>query len=131
MLSTLLIIHTCVAVALVILILLQKTDPSSGGMFGGAGGGSHTVVRNPLARPTAILAAVFMVLSLVLAVLGKGGGSQQGSVMVEAALPVAPSPAALQSGILPAMPTVITTSATQGVSPATVVTPSSVSPSQG
>jgi protein translocase SecG subunit len=74
MLSILLVVNTCVAVALVVLILLQKTDPAAGGMFGGAGGTTQTVVRNPLARPTAWLAAAFMILSLAMAVLAKGGG---------------------------------------------------------
>ncbi len=102
MLSILLIVNTCVAVALIVLILLQKTDPAAGGMFGGTGGGGQTVVRNPLARPTAYLAGAFMVLSLVMAVLAKGGGKDamgHDSVMTAAVLP---APAAVQAAMVSA-----------------------------
>jgi preprotein translocase subunit SecG len=117
MLSILLVVNTCVAVALVVLILLQKTDPAAGGMFGGAGGTTQTVVRNPLARPTAWLAAAFMILSLAMAVLAKGGGKGhvEGSVMAEANLP---APAALQPAMVP---TALLTSPTLEVSPALLV----------
>ena len=92
MMSVLLILNTCVAVALVILILLQKTDPSAGGMFGGAGGSTQTVVRNPLAKPTAILAGAFIVLTLTMAYVNKGGKHGTDSIMTEAAAaPAAPS----------------------------------------
>jgi preprotein translocase subunit SecG len=97
MMSVLLIINTCVTVALVILILLQKTDPSSGGMFGGTGS-SQTVVRNPLAKPTAYLAAIFMVLTLALAYLNKGGEHKADSVMADIA--ALPAPAALQPAMV-------------------------------
>jgi preprotein translocase subunit SecG len=117
MLSILLVVNTCVAVALVVLILLQKTDPAAGGMFGGAGGTTQTVVRNPLARPTAWLAATFMILSLAMAVLAKGGGKGEahGSIMAEANLP---APAALQPAMVPA---VLLSSPTTEVSPALLV----------
>jgi preprotein translocase subunit SecG len=105
MLDILLILNTCVAVALVIIVLLQKTDPAAGGMFGGAGSSTHTVVRNPLARPTAWLAGMFLVLSLALAVLAKGGGhgAVSNSVMANAVLPPHP---ALVAGMAPVTPTV-------------------------
>ena len=120
MLSILLVINTCVAVALIILILLQKTDPAAGGMFGGTSGGGQTVVRNPLARPTAWLAGAFMVLSLLMAVLAKGGGKDHaaGSIMNEAAVSAAlPAPAAAQVGMIPAA---LLTTPTTAVSPVLV-----------
>lgn len=73
MVSILLTLNALICVALIILILLQRSDPASGGMFGGAGGGGQTVVRNPLAKPTAILAALFLVFSIVTAIINKGG----------------------------------------------------------
>lgn len=73
MVTLLLTLNAIICVALIILILLQRSDPASGGMFGGAGGAAGPVIRNPLARPTAILATLFLVLSLVLAYLNKGG----------------------------------------------------------
>lgn len=86
MLSILLIINAVICVALIILILLQRTDPSAGGMFGGTGGAGGPVIRNPLAKPTAYLAGLFLLLSLVMAYFAKGqGGAAEQSVMAEAA----------------------------------------------
>jgi preprotein translocase subunit SecG len=73
MVSILLTLNAMICVALIVLILLQRSDPASGGMFGGAGGGGQAVVRNPLAKPTAILAALFLVFSVVTAIINKGG----------------------------------------------------------
>lgn len=89
MVSILLTVNALICVALIILILLQRSDPASGGMFGGTGGGSQTVLRNPLARPTALLALAFLIISLVLAYLNEGAGHGT-SVMAEG---VAPAPA--------------------------------------
>jgi preprotein translocase subunit SecG len=124
MVSILLALNAFICVALIILILLQRSDPASGGMFGGAGGGGQPVLRNPLARPTAILAALFLVFSVAAAVLNKGG-SHGGSVMAEGAhAPVVPAPASLpDAALLP-----LAVSATAAVSPATV--PASVTPTQ-
>ncbi len=104
MMSILLILNTCVAVALVIIILLQKTDPAAGGMFGGTGGGAQAVVRNPLAKPTAYLAAMFIVLSLAMAYVNKGAEHKTGSVMEDVAKDMAhtpaPAPADVQAGMV-------------------------------
>jgi preprotein translocase subunit SecG len=80
MISVLMILNVFVCIALIVLVLMQKSDPASGGMFGGAGGTTQTVVRNPLARPTAYLAAIFLILTLVMAIVNKGA-SQQDSIM--------------------------------------------------
>lgn len=68
-----LVIHVILAVTLVILVLLQRSD---GGALGGIGGGasfggmmSGRQSANFLTRTTAVLAACFMGTSLVLAVL--------------------------------------------------------------
>lgn len=82
MVSILLTINAIICVALVILILLQRSDTNSGGMFGGTGG-TQTIVRNPLAKPTAVLAALFLVFSLIAAYLNKGEGHAT-SVMADA-----------------------------------------------
>ncbi len=131
MLSILLVVNTCVAIALIVLILLQKTDPAAGGMFGGTSSAAQTVVRNPLARPTAWLAAAFMVLSLGMAVLAKGGGKEAaagGSIMAEAELP---SPAAMQPAMVPAA--VLLATPTEVISPVMVpaASPTLVTPTQG
>lgn len=74
------ILNAFVAVALIILILLQRADPGTGGAFGGGSGGAQPIVRNPLAKPTAILAAIFLVNSLVIAYTQQGAG-QHASVV--------------------------------------------------
>ncbi len=74
MTAFLLVIHVCVAVALVGSILLQRSD---GGALGGIGGGSDPFSgvmssrgsANLLTRTTAVLAVAFMGISLLLAVL--------------------------------------------------------------
>lgn len=76
MTAILLTVNIIICAALVGLILLQRTDPSAGGMFGGTGG-SGPAVRNPLAKPTAYLAAAFMLISLVIAYTSKGQGSHE------------------------------------------------------
>ena len=99
MLSILLIINAIICVALIILILLQRTDPSAGGMFGGTGGAGGPVIRNPLAKSTAYLAGLFLLLSLVMAYFAKGqGGAAEHSVMAEAAGEPALPPANFVSG---------------------------------
>lgn len=88
MTSLLLTLNALICVALIILILLQRSDPSSGGMFGGAGGGGNQpVVRNPLAKPTAVLAGLFLVFSLALAYLNKGAGHGDSVMTGEIAAP--------------------------------------------
>lgn len=91
MVSLLLTLNALICVALILLILLQRSDPASGGMFGGAGGGGQPVVRNPLAKPTAILAALFLVFSIITAIINKGG--IHGTTVMDSAvesLPVLP-----------------------------------------
>lgn len=101
MVSILLTINAIICVALIVLILLQRSDPASGGMFGGTGGSGGAVIRNPLARPTALLAAAFLVLSLVLAYMNKGSGHET-SVMAQGATPaVAPAAPATVTPTLP------------------------------
>lgn len=104
MVSILLTINAMICVALIVLILLQRSDPASGGMFGGTGGTGGAVIRNPLARPTALLAAAFLVLSLLLAYLNKGSGHEN-SVMAEGATAETPVPApAAPVAVTPTLP---------------------------
>ena len=72
MTTIILVIHLLIAVALVIAVLLQRSE--GGGLgIGGSGGGSGLVsvrgTSNLLTRATAILAACFMLTSLTLAIL--------------------------------------------------------------
>lgn len=71
--TVLLVIHLLIALALVAVVLLQRSEGGAlgiGGGGGGAGGGlmSARGTANVLTRATAILAACFMATSLALAV---------------------------------------------------------------
>ncbi len=63
-------IHILIAVAMIGVVLLQRTDQSSlGGLGGGGGGGNFMSTRgtaNLLTRTTAILFAAFCITSLAL-----------------------------------------------------------------
>ncbi len=88
---------------LVLAILLQKPDTSGGGIMGGANAGSGPVMRNPLVKPTAVLAALFMGSSLLLAVISTGSGRDESVFDApEAATPTEERPeATLDTELLP------------------------------
>lgn len=71
MIQVLLIIHLFLALALVIVVLLQRSEGGALGMGGGTMGGMMTArgSANLLTRATAIIAACFIVSSLSLAIL--------------------------------------------------------------
>lgn len=89
--AILFLLNALVAIGLIILILLQRTDAGAGGAFGGGSGGGQVTVRNPLAKPTAILAAIFLVSSLVIAMLQHNSSGYGGSVVDGYAAPAAPA----------------------------------------
>ncbi len=104
MATVVLVIHLLLAIALVGVVLLQRSE--GGGLGIGGGGGGLISVRgtaNLLTRATAILAAAFMVTSLILAILA-GGATQRRSILDEAvpAAPVEQQPA--PSSQQPAVP---------------------------
>ena len=104
-----LVIHLMVAAALVGVVLMQKSE---GGALGIGGGGMSNFMTgrgtaNVLTRATAILAACFMLTSLMLVVLPQLGGHRpsilpQNLPMQQA--PVAPSGSG-STGQAPATPT--------------------------
>jgi preprotein translocase subunit SecG len=70
MITVILVIHLVVAIALVAVVLLQRSEGGGLGIGGGGGMGGFLTGRsaaNLLTRTTAVLAAVFIVTSLVLA----------------------------------------------------------------
>jgi preprotein translocase subunit SecG len=71
MTQVLLIIHLFLALALVIVVLLQRSEGGALGMGGGTMGGMMTArgSANLLTRATAVIAACFIVSSLTLAIL--------------------------------------------------------------
>jgi len=76
MTTVILVIHLLIAMAMIVLILLQKSEgfASGGGMMGGASLTGMTQARaraNPLTRATAFLGISFFATSLTLALLAK------------------------------------------------------------
>jgi preprotein translocase subunit SecG len=92
----LLVIHLAIALALVGVILLQRSEGGGLGMGGGNAGGFMSVrgAANLLTRATTILAAGFLITSLSLVILS-GRGQEGSSVLdetdIEAPQPEAPT----------------------------------------
>ncbi|MFO7482335.1 preprotein translocase subunit SecG [Oceanibaculum nanhaiense] len=81
MTTIILVIHSLLALVLIGIVLIQRSE--GGGLGIGGGGGGFMTARgsaNFLTRTTAILAACFMATSLVLAILA-GGHSQPRSIV--------------------------------------------------
>lgn len=98
MTTVLLVIHLLLAIALIGVVLLQRSEGGGLGIGGGGGGGGMSGfmtgrgTANLLTRTTAILAAGFMATSIVLAILA-GGGNQPRSIVDQ---PVSTAPATEQ-----------------------------------
>ncbi len=105
--QVLLVIHLLVAIALVAVVLIQRSEGGGLGIGGGSGGlGGMMSVRgtaNLLTRTTAILAGCFMATSIVLAILA--GGHRQQAPIVDSTLPPPVSAPAVPEGRAPAPPT--------------------------
>ena len=75
MTAVILVIHVLIALAMIVIVLIQRSDGGAlGGLGGGAFGGvmSGRASANLLTRTTTILAAAFMTTSMVLAILASG-----------------------------------------------------------
>jgi len=95
MTTFLLLIHLVVTVALIGTVLIQRSEGGGLGIGSSQGMGAFMSGRgtaNLLTRSTAILAGVFMVLSLVLAVMNRGASGQSGHDIL-ATPPAAQAPA--------------------------------------
>jgi len=79
--TLLLVVHIFIALAMIGVVLLQRSEGGALGIGGGGGGGGFMTGRgaaNALTRTTAILAAAFFATSILLTVLGsqnRDGGS--------------------------------------------------------
>jgi preprotein translocase subunit SecG len=94
MMTFLLVVHILLALALIGVILVQRSEGGALGMGGGGGGGFMTArgSANLLTRTTAILATLFIISSIVLAILA-GGHARPTSILDSAptATPGAPA----------------------------------------
>ncbi len=95
MTAVIIVIHLFLAIALVGVILLQRSEGGGLGMGGGGGMGGFMTGRataNLLTRVTAGLAALFMLTSLTLAILA-GGDRESRSILDQPPVPVEQVPA--------------------------------------
>ena len=102
----LLVIHLIVAIVLIGLVMLQRSEGGALGIGGGSGNlFSSRGVGNTLTRATAILAACFFATSIALTMLSnqKGGGSIVDQVQTQPA--PAPAPATGGGSLLPKLDT--------------------------
>jgi preprotein translocase subunit SecG len=102
MTTIILIVHLLIALALVGVILLQRSEGGALGIGGGGFGGLMTgrSSANLLTRTTAFLAAGFIATSLLLAILASQSRAPQ-SILDQ---PVAPVPATPQEPAEPSAP---------------------------
>jgi preprotein translocase subunit SecG len=110
----LLVVHTLIAIGLVGVILLQRSEGGGLGIGGGTGGGlmSARGAANLLTRSTTVLATLFIASSIVLAVLAAGTNkakpidtSLAAPVSKAAGAPIAaPGSVPLVPGALPGAP---------------------------
>jgi preprotein translocase subunit SecG len=93
--TILLIVHLSIALALVGVILLQRSEGGALGIGGGGMGGlmSGRSSANLLTRTTAFLAAGFIATSLLLAIIASHGTAPR-SILDQPAAPTAAPPAA-------------------------------------
>jgi preprotein translocase subunit SecG len=109
MTTVLLILHLFVTLALIGVVLIQRSEGGGLGIGSSQGMGSFMSGRgtaNLLTRTTAILATIFFVLSLSLALLSRGGGAQRSLLDGPApAAPAATAPAPAPDSTAPRVPT--------------------------
>ena len=132
MATIILVIHLMIAVALVAVVLLQRSEGGALGIGGGGGGGfmSGRGAGDALTRATGILAGLFFITSLTLGIIasrGSSGGSLLDTVPpppVEGSNPNAVVPAPLGSGLDEAAP------APAEAAPAAPVAPATTTPAE-
>lgn len=108
MITVLLVIHLLVTIALVGIVLVQRSEGGVLGIGGGGGGVmSGRSAGNVLTKSTWILAGAFFAISIALAVLSNSGATRK-SILDDPALAVPSAPAqqapAEQAPAQPAVP---------------------------
>ena len=101
--TVLLVIHLLVAIFLVAVILLQRSEGGAlDGLGGGNGASSFLSARgtgNFLTRPTAILATIFIITSISLSLYYKGTDRHAKSILEEAPVAAEAEPSAPQAPV--------------------------------
>lgn len=94
MITVLLVVHILVAIALIVVVLLQRSEGGGLGIGSSGGMGGFMTARgtaNLLTRTTAILAALFMALSLLLAIMAGSPTKDRQRSIFDTPAPAAPS----------------------------------------
>ena len=97
MASVIIVIHLLIALALIGVVLLQRSEGGGLGIGGGGGGGGMSGfltgrgTANLLTRTTAGLAAAFMVTSIILTIMASGGETSITDELTTT-VPTAPQP---------------------------------------
>ncbi|MEN9932625.1 MAG: preprotein translocase subunit SecG [Pseudomonadota bacterium] len=110
MITFLLVVHGLITLALVAVILLQRSEGGALGIGGGGGGGLMTArgAANLLTRSTTILAGLFIAMSILLAVLAAGTNKARTidpNAVAKAATPASTqTPAQTPAPALPGVP---------------------------
>ncbi len=105
--NVVLVIHLLLAIALIGVVLLQRSEGGGLGIGGGGGGGgmsgflTGSSTKNLLTRTTAVLAACFMVTSLLLTWIEGRSTERQSILDVPAAAPAEPVPELPQGPAVP------------------------------
>jgi preprotein translocase subunit SecG len=89
--TVIIVIHLLIVLALIGVVLLQKSEGGALGMGGGGGFLTSRGSANVLTRTTAILAGIFFLTSLVLSIIA-GWGHQTSIFQPTATAPGAPAP---------------------------------------
>ena len=103
--AVVLIVHLLIAIALIGVVLIQKSEGGGLGIGGGGGGGMMSArgTANLLTRTTGVLAGCFMLTSLVLAIMA-GGHSRPRSIIDSMPAAPAEAPAAPAAPAAPSAP---------------------------
>jgi preprotein translocase subunit SecG len=107
--TVLLVVHLIIAIALIAVVLLQRSEGGALGIGGGSSAGSLFSARgvgNTLTRTTAILAVIFFITSIALTLLAThtGGGSLFDRPAAQQDQGQTTPPAGGESGVLPQLP---------------------------
>jgi preprotein translocase subunit SecG len=114
MMIVILVVHVLLAISLIGVVLIQKSEGVGLGLGGGGGGGMSGFMTgrstaNLLTRTTAILAGCFMVTSIVLAIMAAHQHAGGASILDQ--IPTSSTPVPLQTA--PAAPVPATPAAPQ------------------
>jgi preprotein translocase subunit SecG len=103
MTTVLLVIHVMIAIALIAVVLLQRSEGGALGIGGGGGFMTGRSAGNALTKTTALLAAAFFATSLTLTIMARNTGTPT-SIFNQAGTPVQGGGGSLPGLVLPSAP---------------------------